>query len=44
MRLLRGEKLGDTGRQVNMNDYSSVSSVIERMKAELEGRKPEEAP
>jgi hypothetical protein len=32
---LRGEKLEDIGRQVNRNNYSSVSRLIERMKTEL---------
>jgi len=35
MRMLRGEKLEDIGKQVNMNNYSSVSSVIERMKTQI---------
>lgn len=40
MRMLRGEKLDSIGKFVNMNTYSSVSSVIERMKAQIDrGRK-----
>lgn len=37
LRTLRGKKLEEIGKQVNMANYSSVSSVIERMKARIEG-------
>ena len=35
MRMLRGEKLDNIGKEVNMDTYSSVSSVIERMKSQI---------
>ena len=35
LRRLRGEKLNDIGRQFGISKYSSVSSVIEKMKREM---------
>jgi putative transposase len=35
MRMLRGEKLDNICKEVNMDTYSSVSSVIERMKSQI---------
>jgi chromosomal replication initiation ATPase DnaA len=35
MRHLRGEKLEEIGRQFGISKYSSVSSVIEKMKKEM---------
>ena len=35
LRRLRGEKLNDIGRQFGISKYSSVSSVIEKMKREI---------
>jgi len=34
MRMLRGEKLDNIGKEVNMDTYNSVSIIIERMKSQ----------
>jgi len=35
LRTLRGDTLGEIGREFNMNRYSSVSSVVQRMSAKI---------
>jgi chromosomal replication initiation ATPase DnaA len=35
IRTLRGDTLGEIGREFNMNRYSSVSSVVQRMSAKI---------
>ena len=35
LRTLRGDTLDEIGREFNMNRYSSVSSVVQRMSAKI---------
>ena len=39
LRVIRGERLTIIGQEFNLNNYSSVSTAIERIKRKLESTK-----